>query len=128
MKLKRIVASALAIMTVATGAMGITASASSHSYSFSLSAGSVGYTSSYSTSGSSYGSVKPTSGVSSADFCTATFCNTSHSSVSSSAALQTINAKYHLDYTTSVSSACLKLTNTQSSKTVKGYYDPAGTI
>ena len=75
MKLKRIVASALAIMTVATGAMGITASASSHSYSFSLSAGGVGYTSSYSTSGSSYGSVKPTSGVSSADFCTATFCN-----------------------------------------------------
>ena len=126
MKLKKVVASMLAIMTMATGAMSVTASAA-NDFTFSLRAGESKYTGSYATNNSSYGSVKATSGVSQNDYCKVAFCDENHNAITSSEILNTYSA-INLTYTSKKSYVCLRGSNTQSSKTVTGRLNAAGSL
>lgn len=123
MKLKKFAAAVFAVATMATSVAGINASA--YYYGFNLGAGQSGYTTTYSTGGCSYGTVKDSGHATSSDFYTAAFCNSSYSQVSYSVIINN-SSKHQLDYYSSPSSACLRISNTATANTCNGNYNPNG--
>lgn len=123
-KFKKIAAGLFAAATMATSVASINAFA--YVYKFSLGMGETQYTAGHSRGTSDYGAIQPEYGLGSD--VVACFCNAStYAQVSESVTLNTTSVI--TSWYTSGSyydNVCLKITNGQSSRTVKGTYNPDG--